>query len=94
MSVGNDLKRFREERSLSRKSVCERLEWKIRTLTDYENDKIDIPLSKFMQLLDVYHVDFKMYTITKEDYICLKGLEDITIEKIYRSINDDAKYKK
>ena len=44
MSFGKDLKKFREERKLSRKDVAQALDISYSTLTDYENDNIDIPM--------------------------------------------------
>ena len=56
MTFGKDLKKFREERKLSRKDVAQALNISYSTLTDYENDNIDIPLSKAMKLFNFYRI--------------------------------------
>lgn len=95
MTFGKDLKKFREERKLSRKNVAQALNISYSTLTDYENDNIDIPLSKAMKLFNFYRISLEAYMITSEEYVNIKDLSDVSKDKIFTTIREDQlKYKK
>ena len=95
MSLGKDLKKFRTERHIKRKDAAEALNIPYSTLTDYENDQIDIPYSKLKKLFDFYQIGLEAYLITSEEYINIKNLSDVSKDKIFTAIREDPlKYKK
>ncbi|MFQ6793544.1 helix-turn-helix transcriptional regulator [Thomasclavelia sp.] len=95
MNFGKDIKRFRKERKLSRREVANALGIAYSTLTDYENEKIDPPLSKVMKIFDFYRINLPAYLITGKEYIILDDLSDVCKDKIFYTIREDKlRYKK
>ncbi len=63
------LKNLRETRGLSLKIVASALNIGISTLSEYESNKTEPSLSRFISLLDFYNVDPYMLLIKNEEYI-------------------------
>lgn len=83
MDYGKLLKKLRTDRGLSLKTVASALGIGYTTLSNYENNRIDPPLSKFVALLEFYRIDPLLFLTKGEEYLCITQYSDISRKKIF-----------
>lgn len=91
---GEKLRKLRLARNLKQKDVAEAIGIRPQTLCDYEHGRCEPSWEVLRKLLRLYHVNHDIYVIKEESYLLLDDLEDISLEKIQKTVEIDDKLKK
>lgn len=77
------LKKMRKDRGLTLKQLSTLTGIPTSTLSDYENNKIDPPVSKYIIILNALRVNPLIFLCIQEEYLKISHYSEISRKKVF-----------
>lgn len=83
MDFGKELRNLRKNKGLTLKEVATELKIGVSSLSDYENNNVDIPMSKYILLMSFYNIEPINFLLCSEEYLRITNYSEVGKKRAY-----------